>query len=180
MALPALVALLSIAACATAPVGEPLPVPVQTNAGAADPTRQAVLSASWAFGRAQRLPPADAARAVAQLEYLSASLPTDPRWAGASPIVFSQLALGRTEVRDALGVAPSATPAVAIRGFADAAVALDQGDRTAAAAALAPIAPGGGTNVLSRLEPLPSLPIAAAATRNAEQEMLNTDQRDPF
>jgi hypothetical protein len=179
--LPLLAALASLAACAAQPPGEPLPTLTQANAGAADPTRQAVLSASTAFSDPAALAgrPADAARAAAQLEYLAAVLPTDQRWIEATPTLFGQLAQARSELRGALGIAPTAPPVATVRSLSEAADGLDARNRVAAAAALAPIAPGGGNAMLARLERLPPLPLAASATRLAENEMLDIARRDP-
>lgn len=182
LSLPLLAALASLAACAAPPPGEPLPTLAQPAAGAADPTRQAVLSAAASFANPSALAgrPADAARAAAQLEYLAAVLPSDQRWIGATPTLFSQLAQARSDLRSALGIALAAPSATTVRSLSEAADALDQGSRAGAVAALTPVAPGGGAAVLDRLERLPPLPRAASATRSAQQEMLEMDLRDPF
>lgn len=181
-------ALLLLAACTAAPrpVAGPAvqlpPPPPGTPSSAGDPGRGAVLFAAYAFTRTDRLHgnPAAAARAVAQLEWMAATLPFEPRWIGANPVTFGQLALARAEVRAALGLAAEAPPHLLAAALGEAAVALDRNDRAGAARALAPVAPAGGAGVVSRLEALPRLPRAAEATSLADREMLRLMQDDPL
>jgi len=179
----ALPILLLLAACAaqgpSPPPAQPLP-PVQSS-GAADPTRQAVLSTSWAFATPGRLAgrPAEAARATGQVEYLAAALAADQRWIGARPTVIPDLRDARAELRDALGI-PRAAPDEAVgRAMLDAAAALDAGNRGGATAALGTVSPAPALT-LARLESLPPLPRTAAATGEAQAEMRRLDQEDPF
>ena len=183
-----LTTLLLMAACAgpLRPVQGPevpLPdAPPGTGSTAGDPGRGAVLAASYAFTQPARLRgnPAGAARAVAQLEWMAASLPFDPYWISASPMAFQQLALARDEVRAALGLALDAPPHLLAAALGRAAMALDRNNRAAAADALAPFAPGGGAGVLTGLDALPRLPRAAEATSFAEREMMRLAQDDPL
>lgn len=173
--------LLLLGACATQPVPPaPPPVPVQANAGAADPVRQAVLSAAYVFADPSRIAgrPADAARAVAQLEWMTVGLPREQIWFGATPTLFFALDRATAEVRSAVGIAPQASPDAVVRGFGEAAAALDRGAPDAAAAALAPVS-GDGAAVVARLGALPRLPLAAAATNQAQQEMQRLMMSDP-
>lgn len=176
--LPGLVALL--AACAE-PAAVP-PVPQPTVASVADPMRQAVIGAAFAFSDTTRLAgrPADAARAAAQLEWMAVALAQDQWWIGAVPTLFFQLRDAGEDLRGAIGLAPQASAVVVTRSLGEAAGALDRGDRAAAAAALAPVAPAGGEAALARLYALPALPRAAAATRFAEQEMMRIMTSDPL
>ncbi|HYF08952.1 MAG TPA: hypothetical protein VD970_15120, partial [Acetobacteraceae bacterium] len=156
--------------------------PVQTarlpadavQAGAADPDRAAILATAHAFGAPGTLAgrPADAARAVANLEYLAASLPTDPRWFGMNPTVGLSLARGRDEARAALGIAPDAPPQPVIDRLYAASRALRAQDRTAAETTLAG-APftAGGAGTLTRLAALPALPRANEAGALALAEL---------
>jgi hypothetical protein len=172
--------LLMLGGCA-APTEPAPPPPVQPMTSAADPGRQAVLSATSAFADPGRIAgrPADAARAVAQLAWMSIALPQDPWWINANPTLFFALRQAEDEVARALHLAADAGPAAVTRAFAAAASALERGSRVEAAAALAPVAPEGGEAVLARLDPLPRLPLAASATRFAEREMMRIMQYDP-
>lgn len=175
-----LVALLG--ACAATPPREAVPeAPLQPGAGAADPTRQAVLSAAYGFADPSRLAgrPGDAARAASQLEWLAVALPANSRWIPASPGLFPRLIDARSALRESVGIAPSAPATATVPALTAAGLAMDAGDRAAAITALAPVAPGGGEAMLGRLQSLPPQPRAAAATWLAQEEMLRMDQYDP-
>ena len=79
-------ALLLVAAAACAPSGQrvrqgPASLPADAVQGAGDPARAAILEAAYASGDPARLAgrPAEAARAVAELEYLASEIPTGAR-----------------------------------------------------------------------------------------------------
>ncbi len=179
--LPRLGLLGALSACAPVPAGEaPPPLPRADAATISDPGRRAVLSAAYIFADPRRVAgrPAEAARAAAELEWMAAALPADPRWVPANPLLFTALARARDEVRSSLGLVPGSPVAVggALSGAAD---ALAAGQRAQAAGLLDPVARGGGTSVLTRLEALPALPRAARATRLAQEEMIRLNQDDP-
>ena len=76
--------------------GPPVPsvtLPPDAVQGAGDPTRAAIIGTAYAFGNPASLAgrPAEAARAVAQYEYLTVEIPTGPRWIGFSPLVGLEL-----------------------------------------------------------------------------------------
>jgi hypothetical protein len=175
------VPLLALLAACTATPREAVPAaPLQALAGAADPTRQAVLSAAYVFAEPSRVAgrPADAARAVAQLEWLAVALPADSRWIPATPMLFPRLLDARAGVRRSLGLAPAAPATATVPALMAAAAALDAGDRAGAAAALAPVSVGGGEGVLARLDPLLAQG-AGGATSLAQEEMLRMGRDDP-
>lgn len=172
----------SLAGCAVQPASPPAqPVPLPQQGGIGDPGRQAVLSSAAVFADTRRIAgrPAEAARAVSRLEWMAATLPTDPAWIPASPLVFQSLRQGQAATRRVLGLDQAASPAAVSRALLDAAAALDAANREAATTALAPVAPGGGAALLARLESLPQVPEAANATRAAQSEMLRMMQEDP-
>jgi hypothetical protein len=150
-------------------------VPDRPSAGVSDPTHQAVFRTSYAFGDTSRIAgrPADAARAAADLEWLTVALPQDQRWIGASPFLFAQLEGARTELRATLGIPQDATPAAVTQRLYAAAEALDAGRRTDAAAAL------GGEAALARLDALPQLPRTSSATQMAQSELGHLMGYDP-
>ncbi len=176
----ALAILLALAGCAASPVTEMAPEPPAV-AGAADPGRSAVLAASYVFADPARVAgrPAEAARAAAELEWMAASLPGDPRWIPATPALFPQLRTARASLRQTLGVAPAAPAPEVVRALLDASAALESGSRTGAAAALTPVAPGGGEAVLARLDRMPPVPGAGPATALAREELLRLGRDDP-
>lgn len=166
----ALLGLMALSACQSPADLARLP-PDAVQAGGADPDRAVILSTSHAFSSPAPLSgrPAEAARAVANLEYLATSLPTDPRYTQMNPTVGRALALGRAEARGALGIDPGAPTQPVIDGLYAASRALSARDQSAAAAALAapPFAPG----TLTRLAALPNLPRANEAGVLAAAEL---------
>jgi len=175
LALP--LALLACVPAGPAPPGASLPPGAVQGAG--DPARGAILSTAYVFGTPSSVAgrPDAAATAVAQLEYLAVEIPTGARWAYFSPTVGLALRDARSEARAALGIAPGAPPQAVIDALYASAASLRAGDRAAAARALSPVvAPAGGDAVLARLAALPPLPRAAAATAQAERELIRTDR----
>jgi hypothetical protein len=177
----ALLALAPLSACAAPPQEGAPPPPEPVRASLADPRRQAVLSAAYAFADTGRLAghPAAAARATAALEWMAAALPADQAWIPANPSLFPLLRMARADLRASLGIAPTAPPEQVTRSLADTAVALDAGSRAGAAAALTPVAPGGAEAVLARLDRLPQQPRAAQATALAQEELQRMMRDDP-
>jgi hypothetical protein len=168
-----LLLLLAAAACAQVTQPPAPPPPPDLVAGAAEPTRAAMAAIAAAFvDRGEHLAgrPAEAAQAAAQLEFVVADLPRNPRWAAMPDSIRLELLLARTELRDALGVAEAAAPDAVIEALLRAARALRAGDRRAAAAALpAPLFRPGGARSVDRLGDLGPLPQVANATALAAQ-----------
>lgn len=179
----ACLALLALAACGPMPPRQDtvtLPDTAQTQ-GIGDPTRGAIIAASYVFGQPASVAgnPAAAAQALAQLEYLAVELDTGPTWRDIDPIVVPMLAQGRAEARNAFGLDPTAPPQRAIDALYATAAALRAGDEARALAALAPLTgPDRAAGTLQRLAAMPHLPQAAAATRAADNAMRRRDQDD--
>lgn len=166
------------AACAPATPTPSAVLPPDAVQGAGDPTRAAILHTADAFSSPARLAgrPEEAARAVAEVEYLAVELSTGPRWVGLSPLVSQQMQGAQAELRGVLGIPPSAPPQAVIDQLFAASRALRAGDQAGAAAALSPaVFPAGGRATLERLANLPPLPRTAAATALAQQEMTRSD-----
>lgn len=174
--------LLALAACQAPQGGFATLPPDSISGGTGDPDRSAILMSATAFAAPSRFAghPADAARAVANLEYLADTLPTNPRWTGMNPIVGIALGIGRNEARDALGIDPAAPPQQVIDRLYAASRALAVQDAAGATASLdaAPFTAGGGAT-LTRLAALPPLPRAndAGALAAAELWRMQTDGR---
>jgi hypothetical protein len=147
--------------------------------GLGDPVRGAALRAPQTLGDTSRWAgrPAEAAEAVAELEFLANAFATDPRYAPeANPAVPQQLDAARREMRGFLGIAPDAAPDLVIAGLRRAAGALRSGSRAGAEAALSgPAFAFGPSATLGRLASMPRLPRAseAAAGVSAEIERLS-------
>lgn len=171
--------LLGIAACADqTPQSPSVRLPNDAIAGAGDPMRSALISASSAFANPNRLAgqPATAARVIAQMEFVAAELPRDPRFTSLSPTVPPQLRAARVEWRSALGIAADAAPQVVVTTLFQAARALDNGVPSAAAASLSTNTFGaGGDATLARLAALPPLPVTNSAAVAAADALRSRD-----
>lgn len=149
-------------------------LPPDAIIGAGDPVRSAVVNVTTAFSdpAVLRNRPADAARAIAQMEYLTVELNHGARWSGVT--TFSPLsARARAEWRGVLGIAPDAQPQAVIDSLYGAARAMSYGQRDQAAAVLSPPLFREGAATLTRLASLPPLP----ATNAAAAEAANTVRR---
>ena len=158
-------------------------LPAGALGGGLDPDVTAVNLAQYAFADASRTygRPVEAARACAAMLYIAGALYTSPRWANISVLTKEQLLQGRQEVRDALGVAPSAPAQQAVDGLVAAGNALAAGDRAAAVNALStPTFPAGGEAVLARLSNLPYLRMANVSTMRAANQLFDNNGEDRF
>lgn len=158
----------------------PPAIPIAALApGSADGVRGSIEAMAPAFAdRARGLAgrPAEAAQAAAQLEFVTAAIPRDPRYAPIPEGVRRDLLLARQELRDALGVAEDAPPERVVPALLAAASALRAGDQARAAAALpAPTFLPGGARSVVRLGELGPLPQAAIAASQAQQAVARID-----
>jgi len=134
----------------------------------------AIDQAEWAFAAAARTrnDPADAARAVAALDYLAGNLSVSPRWIAVSPITKHQMLDARAETRAALGIAPDAPSQLVVDRMMQAADALTLNDVPAALALLdTPAFTLGPERTLAVLADMPYLRTANIATQYASGEM---------
>lgn len=163
-----------LAACAQTPLPDTARLPGDAVVGAGDPMRTAVLSANAVF--AHRSPaagnPAEAARAIAQMEFLAVDLPQNNNLASASSTLVPDLNIARREWRGVLDIAPDAPAQPVINALYAAGRALDAGNADAAAAALpSSIFRKGGSATVALLSALPRLPSTAAAVATAQQSL---------
>ena len=173
-----LAALLAFAACGPQPPQVYASLPADAIVGAGDPLRSAAANTSVVFGSPQQLAgrPAEAARAVAQMEYLAVQIPNNPRFPGISPTAGSQFAAARGEWRGALGIPAEQPPQAVIESLYAASRALQTEQKDAAAAALpANVFPQGGQTALLRLALLPSLPLTNEAAVTASQTLQRSE-----
>ncbi len=130
----------------------------------------AINISAWAFADPARTrnDPADAARAVAAVDYLAGELSGSPRWDFMSPLTKMQMIQARAEVRAALGVAPAAPSQDVVDQLLYAADALSAGSPEGAMAALTqPDFTLPPPETLRRLANLPHLEEANVATAHA-------------
>jgi hypothetical protein len=153
-----------LAGCAGYVAPDPVRLPRDSVEGAGDPTRAAVSRSAYAFANQAALSgqPAAMARAIADMEFLAAALPFDPRYQQRDPLLPWQLAQGRAEWRAALGIAPD-QPA---QPLIDSLYAMA---RLPAAAPGAPLGPEVAVR-LADMPPLPQTARAAAAAARAQYE----------
>ncbi|MDO9712402.1 hypothetical protein [Paracraurococcus lichenis] len=173
-----LLAALALGACADQPPAPSANLPPDAVVGAGDPLRSAVANTSVAFASPRKLAgrPADAAQAVAQMEYLAVAIPTDPRYPYISPTVGTQFEQARREWRAALGIPDATPPQPVIESLYAAARAVRSGQPDAAAAALpATVFPQGGQTAMLRLASLPDLPLTNQAAVTATDALRRTD-----
>ncbi|PZW43564.1 hypothetical protein C8P66_11525 [Humitalea rosea] len=167
--------LLFLAGCTAPPrPGPAASLPEASSLGMGDPTRAAIVSSAWAFADPANLAgqPAEAAAAVARLEYLATEIPVGPRWVEISPLAAMDLQRGVGQARTALGIPADAPPQAVIDALFAARAALLAGQATAAEAALpAATFPAGGRVTLVRLGNLPALPAAAAGAQAVQHQM---------
>jgi len=172
---------LALAACGSGPPRQDhvqLPDAARSD-GVTDPTRSAILSASYVFAQPGSIAgdAAAGAEALARLEYLAVELDVGPRWIGMDPLVPLALAQGRAEARAAFGLDPAASPQRAMDALYGAAAALREGDRDRAIAALTPLTGAqGAAPALARLAAFPSLPRATEALARARIGMHRMDR----
>lgn len=145
-------------------------LPPELDRGAGDPARFAAESAAHAFlDRERELAgnPRQAAFAAAMVENAATAFQHAGRFAD-GPWVTRLLREGRTALRQAIGLDPSATPQAAQDALLAAAAAFARNDVAGAAAALAPVAARNArpAEALSRLETPPPLRRALRALRN--------------
>ncbi|MBV9655613.1 MAG: hypothetical protein JOZ42_13735 [Acetobacteraceae bacterium] len=133
----------------------------------------AINASSWAFADPARTRnnPADAARAIAAVDYLAGELSTSPRWDFMSPLTKMQMLQARTEVRSAAGIAPNAPSQDVVDQLLYASDALAAGNPQGAMAAMTPptftLPPG---DTLARLASLPYLQEANVASMHAAMQ----------
>jgi hypothetical protein len=164
----------------SSPPGLSVALPPDAVEGAGDPTRAAIINTAYAFANPGTLAgrPAEAARAVANYEYLVVEIPNGPRWVGFSPLVGVELRRGLPDVRSAVGIAPDAPPQLVVDALYTVVRALRADDLEAARRALRPsLFDAGGEATLARLTNLPRLPRAEFATSLAANEMNRQDRQ---
>jgi hypothetical protein len=168
---------LALAACAAQPLPPSARLPRDAVEGATDPLRAAVLGSAYAFqGDALAGHPAEAARAVAMVEYMATDSKWPWRWTDYSPVTLLEIGRARTELRNAFGVATDAQPQLVINALYSAARALDAGEAPSLPVAVFP----DPNLTLARLSTTPPLPITRQATSMAVQELNRLDGQRQF
>jgi hypothetical protein len=180
--LPAILAGLPLLAACTAGVPAAAPGAPPPD-GFGDPVRGAALSAPLMLGDTARYAgrPAQAALAAVQLEIVAEAFLHDPRYLHAvSGTAQHTVRLARTELREAIGIAPDAPADPVIAQLRQAASALDAGQTAQAEAALSgPNFPAGPRATLAHLGQLPHLDRVSEAAGAISNEMWRLDSPRP-
>ena len=172
-----------LAACGPTPVRTtPVNVTLPPGAvqGAGDPLSMAALNAASVFASPTPLSgrPADAAEAIAQMEYIVAVYPSDPRFFSAPIGLVSTMQRARLEWRGVLAIPATAQAQLVINTLYDAARALRGGRRDAAVLAFSPnLFTLGGEVTMQRLNGLPAMPATNDAAVAAQQVLGQGQQR---
>ncbi len=130
----------------------------------------AIELSSYALGSPGRTAgdPAEAARALAAVDYLAGALYSNPHWTGFPAITKIQMVQGRDEVRALLGVPPGTPSQVVVDGLIRASTAFDARNIAGAEAALpASVFTLGPQRTVALLTNLPYLPRANVAAQQA-------------
>ncbi|RVT98808.1 hypothetical protein EOD42_01475 [Rhodovarius crocodyli] len=161
-------ALLPLVGCGVAPPpGSNARLPSDATQGAGDPTRAAILGSAYAFGN-NTGGPAALARAAANMEFLAATLPYDPRYSFMGSEMMT-LPAAQSELRQTLLIASDADPQLVIDGLYGVSRALRAENPRAAADVLPPRAFPQAEVTVQRLAAMPPLPATAAAASALEQ-----------
>lgn len=163
---PAILLALAVAACA--PQGPPPTLPGASDAMVGrDPIVVVGQQVVGFFRAPQANQPAEAARAIAELEWLADTMPRNPRWQTASATGLNDLSQARWEARRALGIPQNAPAQGMINGLSAAASAIAANNQTALAAALPrnifTLGPAATVQKLSEPPAVPSVMQAAWA-----------------
>jgi hypothetical protein len=168
--IPGALGLLAVAGCAAVQVPNTAVMPL-TGAGTPVLSREgAIQTAAYTLGTTSRTEghPAEAARALAAVDFLAGDFYASPHWTDFPAITKVQMVQGRAEMRGVLGIPPAAPSQLVVNGLIGAATALDAGNSAAAASALSgPAFSLGPQRTLAVLNDLPALPQANVAAQSA-------------
>jgi hypothetical protein len=177
----AFAAALVLAGCTVPPQGPPgappppvAEIPQGFFGNWIDPDLGCVNESSYAFGSPDILHgnPVATLRATICVEYLAAEA-NSPRWVSVSPLTKMQLLQARDELRRTLGIAPNAPPPLVTNTLLRLLHDLQVGNMADARAVIAPpLFDMPPDQTLALLTNLPPVPIAHAATQQAELEAM--------
>jgi hypothetical protein len=171
ISLVALFAALTPAACGVTPPPDTAVVPPAAFGGLLGPDVAAMNLAAYAFGDASRTygNPAEAARALAALDYMAGEINTNPRWSGISALAQVNMLRARVTMRRAMGIDLSAPSQVVVNSLLAASAAFAAGNTAQAAAILHP--PAFPADIVQRLSNMPYIASVNAATTEAGDDL---------
>ncbi len=170
----ALLSVLAVTACGTETTYDVAIMP-RTSAGTPVMSDQGAIGlASYALGNRSSIEnhPAEAARAMASIDYLAGALYENPHWDNLSVLDKLNMLAGRKEIRGVLGVAPGTPSQVVVNSLIAAAQAFDAGDVAAQRAALpVNVFTRGPDQTIALLTNLPELPAANVAAQRTNVDI---------
>ncbi|MGH7101903.1 MAG: hypothetical protein ACREFJ_05850 [Acetobacteraceae bacterium] len=165
-----LVVALALAGCAVTPMPSTAYLPAGAFGGNADNDSMAINTAAWAWANPARTHGnlVNATRAVMAIDYLGGQLTSDPRWTWMSPLTKLDMLHARTEVREAVGIAPDAPSQAVVNALF--AFSLSPTEATAARVMTPPVFVLPPQQVVARLDNLPYIPLAGQASYMASAQ----------
>jgi hypothetical protein len=149
-------------------------LPESATQGVTDPVSTAARNVARVFAKPKPAAarPGDAATAIAQMEYLVATLTTDPSYTNLPPGLAPTMARARQEWRAILGVPQTAPAQSVIDALYTAAPALQAGQKTNAALLLPNrLFTLGGEATVQQLSNLPDMPLTSQAAQSIQQAL---------
>jgi hypothetical protein len=162
-------ALAGLVACAhTAPPPSTAVMPPGALGTNGDIDVRSLNVAAYAFGRTIRNNPAEAANAVAALDYLGGELNTNPRWIGTDSLTRLQMLQARGTVRSTIGISQTASSQSVVDTMLALAQAYQSDDQAGVQRLLAsPIFILPPAEVQAHLDDLPRMPAINNVTTRA-------------
>ena len=159
-----------LAACSAI---DPLPSTAVMPPGAlntnGDIDTRALDVAAYSFAYAIRNKPADAAEAIAALDYMGGKLNTSPRWIDMDPLTRTQMLQARETLRSYVGISQAAPSQAVVDTMLALAQAYRAGNATAVQQLLAnPIFIVPPAVVQARLNDIPLMPAVNGVTTRAD------------
>jgi hypothetical protein len=125
--------------------------------------------AAYSFGRVMRNNPADAADAIAALDYMGGELNTNPRWIGMDPLTRAQMLQARETLRSYVGISQAAPSQAVVDTMLALAQAYRAGDKAGVQQLLAnPIFTVPPAEVQAHLAYIPLMPEVNNVTTRAD------------
>ena len=154
-----------------APPPDTAVVPPGAFGGPLGPDVPAINLAAYAFSDAARTygNPAEAAKALAALDYMAGELNTSARWSGFSALAQLRMLQARVAMRNAMGIDLAAPSQVVVNSLLAASAAFSAGNPIQASDILHP--PVFPPDIVQRLSNMPYVATVNAATTEAYNDV---------
>jgi hypothetical protein len=160
---------LTLAACARETLPDTATMPAGALGTNGDIDVRSLDIAGYDFAHAIKGDPAQAAEAIAALDYMGGKLSTSPRWIDMPPLDRDQMLQARNTLRQFVGISPIAPAQAVVDTMLALAQAYRAQDQTAVQRLLAtPIFTAPPAEVAARLNDIPWMPSVNAVTTRAD------------